>query len=110
QRLDTLIDMREKLTARRFDAVRFRGPGTDLTVGLLPSSKWLSAGDFSTIDGIVHMPNLPSEEVFTCPDPTRTEGVVRSTKPLVVGGATVRGLEVEFRGGRAVRIEAEENA
>ena len=110
QRLDTLTEIREKLTARRFDAVRFTGPGTDLTVGLLPSSKWLSAGDFTTIDGIVHMPNLPSEEVFSCPDPQRTEGVVRSTKPLVVGGSIIRGLEVEFRDGGIVRIDADEGA
>jgi aminopeptidase len=79
QRMDTLTAVREKLTARRFDAVRFRGPGTDLTVGLLPSSIWMSAGDFTTVDGLVHMPNLPSEEVFSCPDPQRTDGVVRST-------------------------------
>ena len=110
ERLDTLTEMREKLNARHFDAVRFRGPGTDLTVGLLPSSLWLSAGDFTTIDGIVHMPNLPSEEIFSCPDPQRTEGVVRSTKPLVVSGSIIRGLEVEFRDGRAVRIDAEEGA
>jgi aminopeptidase len=110
QRMDTLTAVREKLTARRFDAVRFRGPGTDLTVGLLPSSIWLSAGDFTTIDGLVHMPNLPSEEVFSCPDPARTEGVVRSTKPLVVSGSIIRGLEVEFRDGRAVRIDADEGA
>ena len=74
QRMDTLTAVREKLTARRFDAVRFRGPGTDLTVGLLPSSIWLSAGDFTTVDGIVHMPNLPSEEVFSCPDPRADRG------------------------------------
>jgi aminopeptidase len=110
QRMDTLTAVREKLTARRFDAVRFRGPGTDLTVGLLPSSIWLSAGDFATIDGLVHMPNLPSEEVFSCPDPARTEGVVRSTKPLVVSGSIIRGLEVEFREGRAVRIDADDGA
>jgi len=110
QRLDKLTEVREKLNARKLDAVRFVGPGTDLTVGLLPSSLWLSAGDFTTIDGIVHMPNLPSEEVFSCPDPQRTDGVVRSTKPLVVGGSIIRGLEVEFRDGRAVRIDAEEGA
>jgi aminopeptidase len=109
-RLDKLTEVREKLNARKLDAVRFAGPGTDLTVGLLPSSKWLSAGDFTTIDGIVHMPNLPSEEVFSCPDPTRTDGVVRSTKPLVVSGSIIRGLEVEFRDGRAVRIDADEGA
>ena len=56
------------------------------------------------------MPNLPSEEIFSSPDPARVEGVVRATKPLVVGGSIIRGLEVEFRGGRAVRIDAEPRA
>ncbi len=109
ERIEVLLRASAALNERRFDALRFRGPGTDLEVGLLPSSRWLAAR-FQTVDGIVHMPNLPSEEVFTTPDPTRTEGVVRSTKPLVVGGSIIRGLQVEFREGRAVRIDADENA
>ena len=108
-RAEVLIGAAERLTARRLDALRFRGPGTDLTVGLLPTSKFIAAR-FETVDGIVHMPNLPSEEVFSAPDPERVDGVVRATKPLVVGGSIIRGLEVEFRGGRAVRIDADENA
>ena len=109
ERSDALVGAAERLNARGFDAVRFVGPGTDLTVGLLPTSQFLAAR-FETVDGIVHMPNLPSEEVFSAPDPERVNGVVRSTKPLVLGGAIIRGLEVEFQGGRAVRIDAEEGA
>ncbi len=108
-RADGLVAAAERLTTHRFDALHFEGPGTDLQVGLLPSSRF-AAARFQTVDGIVHMPNLPSEEVFSTPDPTRTAGVVRSTKPLVVGGSIIRGLEVEFQDGRAVRIDAEENA
>jgi len=85
------------------------GPGTDLTVGLLPTSKFIMA-KFETADGLQHMPNIPSEEVFTTPDPARTEGVVKSTKPLVVGGTIVEGLEVEFRAGRVVRLDADQCA
>jgi aminopeptidase len=109
ERAETLVGAAERVTQRRFDALHFVGPGTDLTVGLLPSSKFLAAR-FETVDGIVHLPNLPSEEVFTAPDPTRAEGVVRATKPLVLGGAIIRGLEVEFHEGRAVRIDADEGA
>ena len=109
QRADFLADAASRLNGRSFDSLHFEGPGTDLTVGLLPSSRFLSA-KFETVDGIVHMPNIPSEEIFSAPDPERTEGVVRSTKPLVVGGSIIHGLEVEFRNGRAVRIDAEENA
>jgi aminopeptidase len=109
QRQATLVGAAARLTERGLDALHFRGEGTDLRVGLLPTSRWMAA-TFETLEGIVHMPNLPSEEVFTAPDPERVDGVVRSTKPLVVGGSIVRGLEVEFAGGRAVRIDADENA
>jgi len=105
-RQDVLVGAAERLTQVGFDALHFEGPGTDLRVGLLPTSSWLSAR-FSTIAGIAHMPNLPSEEIFTTPDPLRVDGEVRSTKPLVVGGTIVRGLRVRFEGGRAVSIDAE---
>ena len=109
RRMETLLSAAERLTEHRFDAVRFRGPGTDLRVGLLPGSRWLAAR-FETVDGIVHRPNLPSEETFTAPDPERVDGVVRATKPLALSGSIIRGLEVRFEGGRAVSIEAEAGA
>jgi len=109
ERADVLVGTAARMTEARFDSLHFTGPGTDLVVGLLPTSLWMAAR-FETVDGIVHMPNLPSEEIFTAPDPARVDGVVRSTKPLVVGGSIIRGLEVEFREGRAVRIDADENA
>jgi aminopeptidase len=109
ERADLLVDTAARVTERRFDALRFEGPGTNLTVGLLPTTLFMAAR-FETVDGIIHMPNLPSEEIFGAPDPRRTEGVVRATKPLVIGGSIIRGLEVEFREGRAVRIDADEGA
>ena len=106
QRQDVLVGVSERLNALRLDALHFEGPGTDLRVGLLPTSRWLSAR-FQTVDGIDHMPNLPSEEVFTAPDPARVDGSVRSTKPLVVGGTIVRGLRVRFEDGVAVSFESD---
>ncbi len=98
----------DALGRARFDAIRFRGPGTDLVVGLLPGSRWLCA-TFETETGIAHIPNLPTEEVFTTPDWRRSEGVVRSTYPLVVPGigARVEGLELRFEGGKVVDVRAE---
>jgi aminopeptidase len=107
--MDTVVAASERLTDRRLDALRFEGPGTDLTVGLLPSSRWMAAS-FTTVEGIEHHPNLPTEETFTTPDPERVDGVVRATKPLALPGTIIRGLEVEFAGGRAVRIDAESGA
>ncbi len=109
ERLDTLTRTAQKLDDLRLDCLRFQGPGTDLEIGLLPSSHWCAAR-FTTVDGIEHAPNLPTEEVFTSPDPERVEGVVTATKPLFTAGTTITGLKVTFVGGRAVAIEAEEGA
>ena len=98
-----------RLTGRRFDAIRLHGPGTDLTVGLLPSSTW-HAADFETVDGLRHFPNIPSEEIFTTPDPARVDGHVTATRPLELYGALIDGIRVEFEGGRAVRIDADRGA
>jgi aminopeptidase len=93
-----------QLNERRFDHLRYRGPGTDLTIGLHAESEWQSALDESR--GIKHVANMPTEEVFTTPDARRTEGVVRSTLPLQIQGNIVRDLEVRFEGGRAVEVRA----
>jgi aminopeptidase len=92
------------LNERRFDLLRYRGPGTDLTIGLHPDSNWQAALDES--NGIEHVANMPTEEVFTTPDWRRTEGTVRSTLPLQIQGNIVRDLEVRFENGRAVEVKA----
>jgi aminopeptidase len=95
-----------QLDELRPDALRYRGPGTDLTVGLLPGIRWM-AGSMDTSTGITYVANMPTEEVFTTPDARRTEGTVRSTRPLPLFGQIVRGMEITFEGGRAVGVDAE---
>jgi aminopeptidase len=102
-----LRDRAAMLTARGFDALRFRGPGTDLTVGLFAGGTWVGGGH-DTAWGQEHMANMPTEEVFTSPDPRRTEGTVRSTRPLALLGTVVRGLELRFEGGKVVEARADE--
>ena len=110
ERLAGLTQAAGRLNERRLDALHFEGPRTDLTIGLLPGSIWES-GTTETVGGIRHLPNIPTEEVFTAPDPRRADGVVTSTKPLLLKtGALVRGLRVRFEGGRAVEVEAENGA
>ena len=96
----------EQLDELAPDALRYRGPGTDLTVGLLPGIRWV-AGSMDTTAGITYVANMPTEEVFTSPDASRVEGTIRSTRPLPLFGQIVRGLEITFEGGRAVKVEAE---
>ena len=99
----------ERLSRAELDSLHFEGDGTDLRVGLLPGVRWIGGG-FTTVWGREHFPNLPTEEVFTSPDPERTEGIVRSTKPLLVGGREVSGLRMRFERGRAVEIDADSGA
>jgi len=109
ERMAVLNGYAARLTERRFDAIELRGPGTELTIGLLPTATWTSV-DFATAKGLRHLLNLPSEEVFTTPDPRRTSGHVTATKPLVLNdGTIIGGLTVRFEDGVAIEIDADEN-
>jgi len=109
-RLEGLARVSAKLNELSLDRLHYVGPGTDLTIGLLPSSRWIS-GQMETIHGITHTANLPTEEAFTAPDPLRLDGFVAATKPLLIPGASpIEGLRVRFEGGRAVEIDADSGA
>jgi aminopeptidase len=93
------------LNERRYEALHFRGPGTDLRVGLADGHIWLG-GSEPARNGIVCNPNIPSEEVFTTPHMARVDGHVRSTKPLSYQGTLIRDIAVRFEGGRIVEATA----
>jgi aminopeptidase len=107
EHVERLIARAALLNERGFDAVRFRGPGTDLTIGLTRGYRW-DAARIETADGRPYVPNMPTEEVFTAPDARRTQGTVRSTRPLATaGGLIVEGLQLRFEAGRVVEAKAE---
>lgn len=93
------------LNDRRFSALRFTGPGTDLTVGLSDGHLWLGGAEEAK-NGIVCNPNIPSEEVFTTPHAQKVDGFVRSTKPLSYQGTLIRDIAVRFEAGRIVEAMA----
>jgi aminopeptidase len=95
----------EFLNAKSYAALRFRGPGTDLTVGLADGHQW-EGGAASAKNGIICNPNIPSEEVFTTPHKDRVEGFVTSTKPLAYQGTLIEEIAVRFSGGRIVEAHA----
>jgi len=104
-----LGDRASALDRLGIDTLRFQGPGTDLTVGLLPESRWLAV-ESQTVGGLRYVANMPTEEVYTTPDLRRTEGYVAATMPLVVYGTIVRGLRVQFHEGRIVQVDADAGA
>jgi len=108
-RQDALETKSAQLTTAELDSIHFSGPGTDLTVGLLPGSRWASAR-LHTADRVTHVANLPSEEIFTTPDPARTEGHVLATRPVVIGGTMCERVRLEFAHGKVVRVAAARGA
>ena len=93
------------LNGKQYAALNFRGPGTDLRVGLSEGHLWLGGSEPSK-GGIVCNPNIPSEEVFTTPHRAKIEGHVRSTKPLSYQGTLIRDIAVTFEAGRIVQAQA----
>ena len=95
----------DRMNARRYAALHFRGPGTDLKVGLADDHLWLGGGTTAG-NGRYCIPNMPTEEVFTTPHKDRVEGRVRSTKPLSHQGTMIEEIAVRFEGGRIVEAHA----
>ena len=95
----------DKLNANRYSALRFRGPGTDLTVGLADDHLWLGGGTTAR-NGRYCICNMPTEEVFTTPHKDRAEGTVASTKPLSHQGTMIEEISVRFEAGRIVEAHA----
>jgi len=93
------------LNAKRFSALHFRGPGTDLRVGLAQDHLWLGGGTTAG-NGRHCIPNMPTEEVFTTPHKDRVDGTVKSTKPLSYQGTLIEDIEVTFEKGRIVKASA----
>jgi aminopeptidase len=97
------------LNGKDYAALHFRGPGTDLRVGLADGHLW-SGGAEAAKNGITCNPNIPTEEVFTTPHKDRVEGVVRSTKPLAYQGTLIEDIAVRFEAGRIVQADASRGA
>ncbi|PPJ48113.1 aminopeptidase [Rhizobium sp. KAs_5_22] len=93
------------LNGKRFSALHFTGPGTDLTVGLADGHEW-HGGASTAKNGVTCNPNIPTEEVFTTPHALRVDGHVSSTKPLSHQGTLIDNIQVRFEGGRIVEAKA----
>ena len=105
EHVERLAARAAQMNAHSFDALHYRGAGTDLKVGLIPEAEW-AAAEMSTNWGVTFRPNLPTEEIFTAPDRGRADGVIRSTKPLATGGTVVRDLEVTLADGVITDVKA----
>lgn len=93
------------LNEKNYAGLHFRGPGTDLRVGLADGHEW-NGGSAKAKNGVVCNANIPTEEVFTTPHKDRVDGFVSSTKPLSYNGTLIQDIQVKFEGGRIVEAKA----
>jgi len=103
--LAALARRRDYLNAKRYDALRYKGPGTEFTLGLPDGHLWV-AGRSDTRGGITFAPNLPTEEVFTLPHRERVDGVIHSSKPLSYGGTVIEDFSLTFEKGQCTKVTA----
>lgn len=96
-----LADRAQALNRARIRRLRYRAPGTDLSVDLPAGHRWMG-GAGPNAAGTAFMPNIPTEEVFTLPARDGVNGTVRSTMPLAYGGVTIDNIALTFREGRIV--------
>jgi aminopeptidase len=94
------------LTARQYSSLTFKGPGTNLTIGLPPGHVW-HGGEVQTQTGAPFTPNIPTEEIYTLPHRERVQGTVRATRPLSYTGATIDRFQFTFDDGRVTDFSAE---
>ena len=100
-----LKEKREWLNQKDFKEIHFKGPGTDLKVGLADDHEWMGGASVSQ-NGVICNPNIPSEEVFTTPHALRVEGHVSSTKPLSHQGTLIDNIRVIFEKGTITEAKA----
>ena len=93
------------LNSINFKSLHYKGPGTDLEIGLADGHEWMG-GASEAQNGVTCNPNIPSEEVFTTPHAFRVNGKVCSTKPLSYQGTLIDNISVEFKEGKIINAKA----
>lgn len=101
-----LTEKADILNKAQFDALHYRAPGTDLTLGMPKNHSWQAAGSYNS-RGEKFIANMPTEEVFSAPDFRRAEGYVSSTKPLSYAGVVIENMKFTFKDGQIVEATAE---
>lgn len=96
------------LNEQGFAKMHYQAPGTDLWVGLAESAVWLG-GASTTPSGVDYIPNMPTEEIFSCPHLAKVDDTLKATKPLSLSGTIVDGMEFVFENGKVTQFTAEQN-
>ena len=77
--------------------------GTDFSISLKPNVLFIG-GSVNGYNGMAYEPNMPSEEIYTAPDPSSANGVVFATKPLYLYGKIYKDFGFRFKDGVAIEM------
>ncbi|MFT3893475.1 MAG: aminopeptidase [Anaerolineales bacterium] len=108
EHIQNLVKRAKYMQAKKFSSLHYKGPGTDLTLGLPQGHRWIAAR-MPAENGVDFTANLPTEEIFTLPDRYRAEGTVAATFPLSYGGSLIEDFSVTFENGKIVKVNAKKN-
>ncbi|MBW2029328.1 MAG: aminopeptidase [Deltaproteobacteria bacterium] len=76
--------------------LRIESKGCDLKLTMGPNRRWIGVSGH----------NIPSFEIFTCPDYRGTEGTYYADQPSYRSGNLVRDVRLTFKGGAVVKVSA----
>lgn len=105
EHIEKLVKYKDYLNTKRYTALHYRAPGTDLRIGLPEAQNWSGAQE-SFKNGITGTVNIPTEEVFSAPHKDRVDGIVTASLPLNLMGISIEGIRLRFENGRAVEVSA----
>ena len=108
EHIENLVKRAKYMQSKKFSALHYRGPGTDLTLGLPQGHRWIAAR-MPAENGVEFTANMPTEEVFTLADRFRADGTVAATFPLSYGGSLIEDFSVTFKDGQIVKVNAKKN-
>jgi len=102
--INQLVIRSDFLNKKKYIALKYNAPGTDLTIGLPKGHIWKCANR-TTKSGITQIVNLPTEEIYTTPHKDKVDGVISFTKPLPLE-VLIDGLKLEFSKGKVIEASA----
>lgn len=95
------------LNERKYKALHYKNSlGTDFTVGLPEGHIWEGGSSLSR-SGVLFLPNIPTEEIFTAPSRMSVNGVICASLPLIKNGNIASGFKFTVKDGKITDVAAE---
>ena len=99
---------RELLNKKKYVTFHYKSAKTDLYISPIDEQFWCGGCNDTDDPDVYCIPNVPTEEVFTCPNKYKANGYVSSTKPLNFRGRIINNFKLTVKDGEVIEYSAEE--